>query len=183
MSFRNPKAANSVRKQAKKSLRKPSHKLFITNAVLEYIEAESRRSPTTETGGVIAGTGTLGINDIVITAVTGPGPRARRTRYSFARDISYCQDRLDRFGSDSGGLIDYLGEWHKHHEDEPWPSSRDVGTLKSIAKDEHYHVVVPLLLIMGESNDRNSLRVFAVNAAGRLTLLDWDSTEAPEAQA
>jgi integrative and conjugative element protein (TIGR02256 family) len=146
---------------------------LITDSVLDFIEVESRRSPTTETGGVIAGTGKLGTYDVAVTHATGPGPRARRTKYSFARDVSYCQAQIDQFARESGGLVDYLGEWHKHHEEEPCPSPRDIGTLSNIARDKNYHVTLPLLFIIGESNDRESLRVFAVDRLGELTRVEW----------
>jgi integrative and conjugative element protein (TIGR02256 family) len=93
--------------------------------------------------------------------------------YSFSRDTAYCQRFLDRLAVESKGEIDYLGEWHKHHETEPRPSSRDITTSRNIAASPDYHVDVCVLLIIGRSNRRNSLRAFAVNATGEVEKVSW----------
>jgi len=148
--------------------------LQISAEALEMIEAESRSSPRTETGGVIVGSGGLPDGVVAIRGVSGPGPRALRTRFSFMRDIKFCQEFLDLTARKSYGKIDYLGEWHKHHETDPWPSSQDIRTLARIADDSDYHVAIPILLIIGKSNRRESLRAFAIDRAGRLDALEWE---------
>jgi integrative and conjugative element protein (TIGR02256 family) len=149
------------------------HKLLIHPAALEFIEAEAAKATRTETGGVLVGRGGLSLGGAHITDASGPGPKARRSMYSFSRDTAYCQRFLDRLAVESRGEVDYLGEWHKHHETEPRPSSRDITTSRHIAASPDYHVDVCLLFIIGRSNRRNSLRAFAVNAAGRVERLNW----------
>jgi integrative and conjugative element protein (TIGR02256 family) len=151
----------------------PRFKIAIEESVLEFLEAESLASPRTETGGVVAGRGSLDDGAVVLTHASGPGPRARRTRYSFARDKEYCQTFLDRVAVESGGEVDYLGEWHKHHEAEPRPSGQDIRTAADIAADLGYHVRLCLLLIMGASNSRSSLRVFVVYPNGMVLKAGW----------
>lgn len=159
---------------------KEGYKLLIHPAVLTFIEAEATRS---ETGGVLAGCGGLLLGTAHITDASGPGPKARRTMYSFSRDTAYCQRFLDRLAVDSKGGIDYLGEWHKHHEKEPRPSSRDITTSRDIAASPDYHVDVCLLLIVGCSNRRNSLRAFAVHATGQVERVNWGLCTACEFEA
>ncbi|HZE68932.1 MAG TPA: Mov34/MPN/PAD-1 family protein [Pyrinomonadaceae bacterium] len=137
------------------------------------MELESESSPRTETGGVIVGRGEWLDSEVSITGVSGPGPRAVRTRYSFQRDIKHCQDYLNRIARESSGLLDYLGEWHKHHETDPWPSGQDLTTLATIALDPNYHVSVPILIIIGSSNNRSSLRAFSVDSLRNVQLLNW----------
>lgn len=153
-----------------------SFRVTIEEAVLEFIEAESRKSPRTETGGVVAGRGSLTEGRVVLTHVSGPGPRAKRTRYSFARDKEYCQAFLNRVAVESQGEVDYLGEWHKHHEAEPRPSGTDVRTAADIARSPDYHVGLCLLLIMGESDRRDSLRVFVVHPSGAFVKTRWSAS-------
>lgn len=152
--------------------------IIIEECVLEFIEAESRKSPKTETGGVVAGRGSLTEGWVVLTHASGPGPKAKRTRSSFARDKDYCQAFLNRAAAESQGEIDYLGEWHKHHEAEPWPSGTDVRTTADIARSPTYHVSLCLLLIMGKSDCRESLRVFVVHPDGAFDKAQW-STSTP----
>lgn len=148
-------------------------RVVIEEAVLEFIEAESRKSPRTETGGVVAGRGSLNEGEVDLTHASGPGPKARRTRYSFVRDKEYCQAFLDRVAVESQGEVDYLGEWHKHHEVEPRPSGTDVRTAADIARSPDYHVSLCLLLIIGKTDCRESLRVFVVHPSGALVKAQW----------
>src|ERR1043165_7357184 len=101
-------------------------RVCINREVIAFIERESAASLRTETGGVLAGRGSLEAGEGHASPASGAGPRARRTRYSFARDTPFCQRFLDEVAIQTGGLVDYLGEWHKHHEPVPRPSWRDV---------------------------------------------------------
>jgi integrative and conjugative element protein (TIGR02256 family) len=176
MKFRKQRAAKSVVQPRVHKPREGSQAptLQISIEALEIIEAESRISPRTETGGVIVGAGEVSDGVVRITGVSGPGPRALRTRISFLRDVKFCQEFLDRTAQDSAGEIDYLGEWHKHHETDPWPSVQDIRTLERIADDRAYHVAIPILLIIGKSDKRESLRAFAIDRAGNLELLSLE---------
>jgi integrative and conjugative element protein (TIGR02256 family) len=149
------------------------YKLLIHPEVLEFIEAEAAKATRSETGGVLAGRGGLSMGGAHITDASGPGPKARRTMYSFSRDTTYCQRFLDRLAVESRGEVDYLGEWHKHHETEPRPSSRDITTSRNIAASPDYHVEVCVLLIIGRFNSRNSLRAFAVDRMGQVERMSW----------
>lgn len=149
-------------------------RVCIHREVIAFIERESAASPRTETGGVLAGRGSLEAGEVHVSHVSGPGPRARRTRYSFARDTSFCQRFLDEVAIKTGGLVDYLGEWHKHHEPVPRPSWRDVQTAAEVARNPDYHVRLCLLLIIGESNRRSALRAFVVDEAGEVEEALWE---------
>jgi integrative and conjugative element protein (TIGR02256 family) len=141
---------------------------------MAFVERESAGSPRTETGGVLSGRGSLESGEVHVTHASGPGPRARRTRYSFARDTPFCQGFLDEVATGTGCLIDYVGEWHKHHEAVPWPSWRDVRTAAEIADNPDYHVRLCLLLIIGESNRRSALRAFVVDEFMEVTEVAWE---------
>ena len=152
----------------------PRFKIAIRESILEFLEAESLASPRTGTGGVVAGRGSLADGEIVLTNASGSGPKARRTRYSYARDKEYCQAFLDRVAVESARKVDYLGEWHKHHESEPRPSGLDIKTAADIAAGPDYHVSLCLLLIIGASNSRDSLRVFVVHPNGVILKAAWN---------
>jgi integrative and conjugative element protein (TIGR02256 family) len=154
-------------------VKKRTAQLLINSSVLEFIESESADAKRTETGGILAGLGSLMEDAARVTHVSGPGPKARRARFFFARDIGYCQDLLDGWAARSAGAVDYLGEWHKHHENVPHPSSRDIATCQEIAADLRYHVKKCLLLIIGKSNDRKSLRAFRISSTKEVEELRW----------
>ncbi len=147
--------------------------LLITSEILEYIESEAVKAPEVETGGIIAGRGDVSTGDVCITHASDAGPLARRSRYRFARDTEHCQKLLDRWVVESGGTIDYLGEWHKHHESDPTPSPQDILTCRRIAASSNYHVTTVVLLIIGASDSRNSLHAYSVDCCGRTNRLQW----------
>ena len=148
--------------------------------VLEFLEVESAKSRAYETGGVIAGEGDIAAGPVFISKASGPGPRAMRSRFSFGRDTQYCQQLLDCWAANSNGKVDYLGEWHKHHESMPRPSTTDVLTCRRIAADPSYHVPHCLLLIIGKSNHRNSLRAFVILPSGKVEVVQWQEANIPD---
>jgi integrative and conjugative element protein (TIGR02256 family) len=152
-------------------------KVFIHEDALAFIEGESASSPHTETGGVIAGRGSLEMGEIHVTHASQPGPQARRTRLFFERDNVFCQQYLDEVARLTGGSVDYVGEWHKHQERVPHPSWRDTRTAAEIADNPDYHVNLCLLLIIGESNLRSSLRAFVVDAFGGVSKVKWKACD------
>lgn len=153
-----------------------SRPLLIRENVLRLIETEARRSEQRETGGVLAGTQETAPRISTITHASDSGPLATRQTHYFSRDTAYCQRILDEWARNSNGHVDYLGEWHKHMQDNPSPSVLDVKTMRSIARSRNYHVSEPLLVIIGRDNDRSSLRVFAINSSGAVDDIDWVAT-------
>ena len=87
-------------------------RVFVSRAAYDVVRAESRRFTFRETGGVLFGyrVGT----EVVVTAATGPGPRARHGARSFEPDSAYCQRLLGAVYRESGGAIAYQGDWHTH---------------------------------------------------------------------
>lgn len=158
----------SVKAAAKRALR-----LQIKEEVLAFIEATAADSPAVETGGILAGLGSLAVGEVVITKASPPGPQALTRHHYFSRDTIYCQGVLDQWVFESQGRVDYIGEWHKHFEVIPHPSFLDIATLRNIAVSSSYHVQQAILLIIGESNCRSSLKSFVIDAKGNCYTIDW----------
>lgn len=157
----------------KKLERNSRYKLLIHSSVLGFLESEAAKATRTETGGVLAGRGDLEQGEVHLTHASKPGPNAKKTLFSFTRDTIYCQQFLDRVAIESKSQIDYLGEWHKHHEADPRPSFRDIITSREIALSPDYHVRLCLLLIIGRSNHRRSLRAFVISPSGDTARIEW----------
>jgi len=151
----------------------PKCTISIKGNVLSFIEKQAQRATDKETGGIIGGFGSAEEGTIVISHVSDGGPAANCSPKFFSRDTQYCQRIVDKWASESSGKIDYLGEWHKHFEKDPRPSFRDLQTLKEIARSPDYHVATALLLIIGSSNTRSSLRVFLIDHNGQCVSMDW----------
>lgn len=152
---------------------KPKCTISINEKTLNFIEEQARYATNQETGGVIGGFGSLEEGTIVISHASDGGSAATRCPTFFSRDTTYCQRIVDEWASQSRGKIDYLGEWHKHFEDNPKPSLTDLETLGRIARDPNYHVAIALLLIIGNSNTRSSLRIFLIDHKGQCASINW----------
>jgi integrative and conjugative element protein (TIGR02256 family) len=164
----------SVLKMAR--TRKPRCAVFIDENVLLLVENQGQRATDAETGGIIGGLGSMELGQIVISNASDAGSGAMHLPTFFSRDTAYCQRMVDEWARKSCGKVDYLGEWHKHFQDDPKPSKTDLETLAGIADSPDYHVKTPLLLIIGNSNRRDTIRVFGIGCAGKCTLLDWKAS-------
>jgi integrative and conjugative element protein (TIGR02256 family) len=149
-------------------------KIKIATSALEVIEKASVAAKYAETGGVLAGIGSIEQNEVIITNASLPGSKAKASRYFFQHDREFCQAFLDDLAAQTNGSIDYLGEWHKHFENVPNPSSTDIRTLTKIARNSDYHISFPLLLIIGQSNLRFSLRTFVIDNKEFFRPIKWE---------
>jgi integrative and conjugative element protein (TIGR02256 family) len=85
---------------------------------------------------------------IVIHEISEPGVGDIRSRHSVDRCGSHHQLIVDEAFLRSSGTLQYLGEWHTHPEDTPFPSTKDLNSWgKYLIDSEHM-----LLLIVGRKN-------------------------------
>jgi integrative and conjugative element protein (TIGR02256 family) len=121
-------------------------KLFVLNSVLVKIKSESSLFLMRETGGIIIGYRTRRL-DIVVTHVSGPGPNATHSLYTFDIDHEYAQYALDHIFAETEGGLSFLGDWHTHPLMSTSLSGRDKMTLKDIASNENFICEKPLAII------------------------------------
>jgi integrative and conjugative element protein (TIGR02256 family) len=150
---------NMARKQHPVILEPHYERVYIVESAVRDIAQECERKPGVETGGVLVGFVDSGLHAVVVTAVSGPGPHAHHGATTFNRDPVFCQAFLDHHVLMTNGLVDFVGEWHKHREPDPWPSSVDINTYRKLALDPRCHLALPLVLIAGTTTDARSPRV------------------------
>lgn len=100
-----------------------------------------------ETGGVLIGWYSQG--QYVVTASTGPGPKASHKRNRFQPDGEYRNAKvLRRFDQSSGAEV-YLGDWHTHPDQSAvamsWLDKHELGRIagQSEARDKP-----PIMIIL-----------------------------------
>jgi integrative and conjugative element protein (TIGR02256 family) len=105
--------------------------LLIEVAVLSQLGAfRQTRAHATEAGGILLGYRRDAHLHVVM--ATPPGPSDTRGRIRFRRDDeSHARIALAEW-SNSGEMIDYLGEWHTHPESDPLPSTLDLEEWRKI---------------------------------------------------
>jgi integrative and conjugative element protein (TIGR02256 family) len=132
--------------------------LFVLSSVLEKIKLESSLFLMRETGGIIIGYRTKGL-DIIITHVSGPGPKAIHSLYNFDIDHEYAQQALDHIFAETEGGLSFLGDWHTHPLMSTSLSGRDKITLKDIASNESFMCEKPLAIVFRPEYALGSLAI------------------------
>jgi len=124
-------------------------RVYILNSATRARAVETELKPGLETGGVLVGFVDSNLRAAVVVAASGPGPQAHHGSTTFNRDRAFCQAFLDHYAAATGGVIDFVGEWHKHRELNPRPSYVDVNTYRQLAADPACHRELPVVLITG----------------------------------
>ena len=128
-------------------------RVWISRKALNELERNAEDKEPLETGGLLVGYFSEDDDDVVITGLTGPGPKAKHGKCFFCPD--YDGDRLEigRIFAESFGKVSYLGDWHTHPTGSSYLSFLDRRALKNIAKFPHNYVDRPIMLILGKSGE------------------------------
>ena len=84
-----------------------------------------------------------------VTGATVPGPYDRATRLSWTRDKKSSNEKIARVWRESGGTVNYVGEWHTHPTDYPVPSLLDELTIRRLYARATLVADVLLMVIVG----------------------------------
>jgi integrative and conjugative element protein (TIGR02256 family) len=120
--------------------------IFILRSVLEVVRAEVRLAGRVETGGAMVGFLSLP-NSLVITHVSGPGPRGELNPTNVLIDGQYAYAFCTQMFDDSGGQLDYVGEWHRHPGWSLAASGQDLEAMLTISRSKCCSVKYPVSAI------------------------------------
>ena len=121
-------------------------KYVVSQRVLETIKGECRKYPDLETGGILVGF--RDSKQVSITHATGSGPNADRSSHHFSKDTPYLQSVLDLLGRYY--QVNYLGVWHKHPQEMPFPSAGDVFSAMTEVSDQEMglgELITPICVV------------------------------------
>jgi len=71
---------------------------------------------------------------VYVTRVLEAPTDSHATPYLFIRGTANVCDEVENIRYNTGGLIDYVGEWHTHPSGSSSPSERDMKTVHSLRK-------------------------------------------------
>lgn len=108
-------------------------RVCIGPTALEKIHALVKSSGAHEIGGPMVGYVTHE-NELVITDVSGPGLQGRRMPWNVTVDGEHSKQFSDRAFRDSGGKLDFVGDWHSHPSICIHPSEGDRLAMKLLAE-------------------------------------------------
>lgn len=117
--------------------------------VLEKVAGYRQSNGEPEAGGILLGIFYPGINEMLICFATTPGPEDKRSRFGFRRDGYRSTRKAKYLWKASGGVVNYLGEWHTHPEDAPQPSTTDRLSMGKQLRESTVIAGGLLLMIVG----------------------------------
>lgn len=123
-----------------------SRTAWVDKRLLDLMIAESDCWYPKETGGILMGY--LCDQDVVVTDVIGPGPKAVHRRYSFTPDAKWQGDEIAKIYEESGRVTTYLGDWHSHPHGTPGLSVKDLVTLFRVAIHKPARAPRPIMGIL-----------------------------------
>ena len=122
----------------------------IAGPVKQEILRVVEESGLNETGGILIGKVNRPRRVIHVTKALPPPPDSQSTRYTFVTGTKDMPDVVKRIQSRTGGLIDYVGDWHTHPQCGGQMSQQDKETarhlqvvLKSSGKPVHIMIATP----------------------------------------
>ena len=116
--------------------------------VKEYIQGKGQ----CENGGILLGGYIPSENKYVITTASKPCVHDQKGPTHFIRNKENAQRIINQYWKDSKGKINYLGEWHTHGCERPYPSHVDRKLLEMIICDESNVWPEIFMLIVGRNN-------------------------------
>ena len=117
--------------------------ILVENTVMGVISQHIQTRPDSlEAGGILIGYRRA--NHLHIVALTEPHPQDRRSVTSFERISPFHQEQALVLWKQSGGQLDYLGEWHTHPERKPSPSGIDKREWRKL----YFRRLTPLIFII-----------------------------------
>lgn len=118
-----------------------------------------------ETGGVLVGFTSEDQRRLVISAASGPGPRAKHETWRFTPDAEFQSDFVRRHYEVSNRVHSYLGDWHTHPGGVAKLSRIDQCTLRRIAKDKEARATKPVMAILAGGPDDWDLAIWQMISA------------------
>ncbi len=139
--------------------------VFVVGAVIDTIRREVRRAGRKETGGPLVGYISQD-GALVATHASGPGKNGRLRRTSVFIDGAYAQAFCDVIARESGGSLDYVGDWHRHPALSLQTSALDVTAMQTVAASTSCPIRNPISLIY--RSNLEAFTVYVLNDDGNL---------------
>jgi integrative and conjugative element protein (TIGR02256 family) len=134
-------------------------RIILSESAARAIRKEAAGYLFKETGGALVGYVDEQFSAVIVSA-SGPGPRAKR-RYSDVQiDGAFTTRFCEAWRSRSGGVIDYLGDWHTHVSSSTSPSGTDLRAMQKMVPFTASLSFPPISLIMARFTSRYEAFVF-----------------------
>lgn len=125
--------------------------VFISQLVIIKIIEMCQKASPNETGGILIGHYSANLKGAYITEATRQTDDSSAGRFWFKRGTKGLKKLLINYWS---GNQYYLGEWHFHPGNSPYPSRTDINQMNNISTNLKFNCPEPMLLIVGQINTK-----------------------------
>lgn len=126
--------------------------LYIDSKIANKLKLSLKEHPHSEVGGILLGKANQDYSKIYITEIYEINGACNYEKISYVRDAEEAQTIIDRRWHETGGIINYVGEWHTHPNISPTPSHVDIRSMKKLYKKANAMLPIIFLIIIGERN-------------------------------
>lgn len=154
-----------------------SARLWLADSALSAMHRIADQYYPYETGGMLLGY-VAKDSDVIVTAIIGPGPKAKHGRFRFVPDAEYQQTELETHFYKTDSRETYLGDWHTHPRGSCQLSMVDKRTLTRIARTTSSGTQHPIMAILcGDNADWKIGAVKFLSATRRFFLYEHHLTK------
>lgn len=122
-------------------------RVMLSDEVVKHMFLLCGANRAQETGGILIGSYSRDCTTAQIIEATDPPADSKFGRDWFRRGIDGLKELLAaRWNSQP--RTHYVGEWHCHTANVPWPSPQDKRQMREVAFDRRYDCAQPLLIIV-----------------------------------
>lgn len=122
-------------------------RVVLSDEVVKHMFRLCDANRAQETGGILIGSYSHDYTTAEIIEATSPPADSKFGRDWFHRGTDGLEELLvARWNSQP--RTHYVGEWHFHTANVPWPSPQDKRQMKEVARDRRYDCAQPLLVIV-----------------------------------
>lgn len=127
--------------------------LYIDNGLEQQLRAWRTAQLPNETGGVLLGYYDFNISALMVVAALPAPPDSKSSPRSFERGVEGLLEAVQEASRRTGGIVDYIGEWHSHPpRHSASPSRDDVVQLVHLAQRMSEAGLPAVQLIVGEND-------------------------------
>ncbi len=129
-------------------------KIILNSEVIDEIKKYYNSSLRYETGGVLIGK--FNKDNKVIEVIEVYELKTNFfSKILYKRNVKKAQKIINKRWHESGGVLNYVGEWHTHPNMRALPSHTDINSLKEIASKVHEILPGVVMIIAGDDNEIN----------------------------
>jgi hypothetical protein len=113
----------------------------------QEIDERLRKARPKETGGFLVGTVDFKARVVHVTRLLPAPPDSAGSPNKFVRGVERAPDELAKIRERTGGILNYVGEWHSHPRGGSGLSPQDKSTIDDLRRDLG-HVPLPVVVLV-----------------------------------